>query len=385
MKALSLPLLVIVFFMSQPCDGQVIDLQPLLLEAKGLEPYEMEDMQAEHISEEGHIAGTYLSTTDLQQREVFVLRYEEGSYQPYFLGSYAQAQIADFSAQDLWLNYKREGERAVLRFRWQAAGGGKYEAGKPRLPVASAAVAAVSGQQVALNAQLQNLPADQPLPANAYAADVPADFARPVACERGMLADLEAGTQQPVAFPMALALNLDSRIYDITSDGRACGASKGFAGKDYLASMYPFYADADSVYLILIGLRGQAMVMNEAGLVAGLYQPRGSQQGFGFVWNFADRFNDQDGWQVLRNNRPATPRAINEAGIVVGNDENQAFVWQKGVFQYLNSLVSTQSEDYAGWSFRSLHDVNDQGIAVGQAAYEGGFKAVAIDLKQLGY
>ena len=384
-------LLLMSLLLSFSAMAQVTDLKSIVLKHTGKEAYEMEDFRAEIISPEGHIAGTFLSTQDVNNRVPYVLiKNESGRYQPFVLTELPAARVAGFvGGANLVVNSAPAAvaEQKVLVFRWQgsdyAKNGKDYAPELVKLPFDQATVVSCQDSLLAVNAKLQDQRTDRELPANQYASDIPADFRRSTTCTRGMAYDLLTGLYAYTSFPMAIALNLDSEVAQVNLQGYACGASKGFAGRRYLEEYYPFYATPDSVYLVLIGTQGRAIAMNEAGLVCGsFYQPEMGKT-MGFVWNFEERLNEREGWQVIRNNRPALPEAMNESGMIVGTDEIQAFVWKDNVFNYLDDIIDSSNPDLSKWNFRALHDINDAGLAVGEAEVDGNFVAVLVDLNQL--
>lgn len=384
-------LLVILAMISLPGYGQITDLKALVMKATGKEAYEMEDFRAEVISPGGHIAGTFLSTTDINFRVPYALiRQENGSYKTFILPALPDARIGDFVGDaHLIVNAlpQEATEQKVIVFRWEGDGyasdGTNYIAETLNLPFEQPYVVSCQDSLLAINTPVSDLRTDKELPDNFYAGDISDDFVRPDSCRRGLAYDLLTGEYAYTAFPMALALNVDSEVSQATIDGYACGASKGFAGRSYLDHYYPFYATPDSVYLVLIGTRGRAIAMNDAGLVCGsFYQPE-TDRTMGFVWDFAERLNSTEGWQVIRNNRPAIPEALNAKGMIVGTDEIQAFVWKDNNFNYLSDIVQATDPSLSKWNFRSLHDINDAGLAVGEAEVDGDFVAFLVDLNQL--
>ncbi len=383
-------LLTIVCLLPLVAQAQVIDVQALLLQATGLEPYEMEGMRAEVISPEGHVAGTWLSAADPALRGIYVLyKQETGGYAVYLLGYLTNARIGGFLPDGSLLVNAHDMAGKPKVYHFNSIEDGRLEPQRMAepatlypLPFQAATVSKVRGGLVALNTQLTGLRTDRPLPANAYAKDIPLHFKRPGSCNRGVVFAPATNRYIEQAFPMAVTLNADSHVYDLLANGTACGSSKAFAGKQYLRAAFPFYATPDSAYLVLPGLQGRATACNENGLVAGVYVDAQNGQERGFVWDFNERNNDRDGWVVLRNNRPAIPEAMNAAGQVVGSDQGQAFVWVKSNFYYIDDLMQSHAQ-FGGWQFTALHDVNDAGQAVGEVLVNGAQKAVVVNLEGL--
>ncbi len=380
----ALVLIVIGLILPPDAQAQVTDLQPILLQASGAEPYEMEDIQVTAISPEGHLAGTYLSPRDINNRVVFVLLQQpDGQYKTFFLGTHPQATVGGFvNGKGLLVNATTyNGNKQVWHYAWQDHG---YQAKQQNYGYANAAIAHTSNNHLAINVTHTGAPEQTTLPPNPYAQDIPKQYVLPQQCRRALLGQMGSANLKPVAFPMALPLNADAAIYGVAPNGHACGASKGFAGKDYLKSYYPFYATPDSVYLVLTGIRGRALAVNSLGMVAGVYQQANTGKEIGFIWQYQNRNNAHDGWQVIRNNRAAVPAALNEHGVVVGAEGNKAFVWHNQQYQYIDDLVAKAKPHMANWRFIKLTRINDHGLAVGLAVVNKSSRPVLLNLNKLG-
>ncbi|WP_374569293.1 hypothetical protein [Ideonella sp.] len=119
----------------------------------------------------------------------------------------------------------------------------------------------------------------------------------------------------------------------------------------------------------------EALCINSAGQVCGRYRPADDDRiGRGYLWHNGVAI---DLGQLPGPRQSLLPRALNDAGIVVGTSaivesasprQPHAFVWQDGTMVDLNRLIDG---DHDGWVLNKAVDINNLGQIVGQGTHHG--------------
>jgi uncharacterized membrane protein len=65
---------------------------------------------------------------------------------------------------------------------------------------------------------------------------------------------------------------------------------------------------------------------------------------------------------------------INNAGRVIGYDENHPVTWYKGTMTDINTLLPENS----GWKITTVEGINNHGQIVGQGTFDGGDTYTAV-------
>lgn len=156
-----------------------------------------------------------------------------------------------------------------------------------------------------------------------------------------------------------------SHAYDSTSDGRIVGASAVAAD----AAQFAFLWQAGVFHSLgtLGGLNSQAYAINEAGDVVGWAQTAaGVSHAFLFTTDAAGNVVTRTNLGELGGSY-SYAYGVNAQQQVVGTSDGRAFLWESGVMQDLNALVSPA----AGWTLEAAWDINDAGWIVGVGQHEG--------------
>lgn len=104
----------------------------------------------------------------------------------------------------------------------------------------------------------------------------------------------------------------------------------------------------------------RAYGMNDNGQVVG-------RVATGSEWN---AFRYDGGMQALGGTQ-STAWDINNDGLIVGESDGQAILWENGQMKNLNSLIDPTS----GWTLQSARAINDKGQIVGKGSFNGAIRA----------
>ncbi len=136
------------------------------------------------------------------------------------------------------------------------------------------------------------------------------------------------------------------------------------------------YRDGVAAKLDVLGsAEHEALGINAAGQVCGRYRPADDDRvGRGYLWHNGVAI---DLGQLPGPKQSLQPRALNDAGVVVGTStvvapgsprQPHAFVWQDGTMVDLNRLIDG---DHDGWVLNKAVDINNAGQIVGQGTHHG--------------
>lgn len=156
-----------------------------------------------------------------------------------------------------------------------------------------------------------------------------------------------------------------SYAYDAASQGRIVGSSA--LASDVAQHAFLWQNGVFHDLGTLGGLNSQAYAINEAGDIVGWAQ---TAAGVSHAFLFT---TDAAGNVVTRTNLGELGGSysyafgVNAQQQVVGTSDGRAFLWESGVMQDLNALVSPA----AGWTLEAAWDINDAGWIVGVGQHEG--------------